>query len=241
MAEPLSVPNGELRLVDDVEVAFADLVAAELGSAVAEGRATQRAPFRLVLSGGSTAKACYTELATRSGLPWERVECLVGDERCVPPDDPAANQAMIRAALIDRVTPTPAFQPMDCAQPPAAYAEVLVEAGHLDLVHLGLGPDGHTASLFPGSAALEAPPGRLVDRNTDPSGRNPHERLTLTLAGIGLARLVVFTVAGPEKHEALAHALAHHDLPATRVRADRVVWLCDASAALGAGLGRVGA
>jgi 6-phosphogluconolactonase len=100
----------------------------------------------------------------------------------------------------------------------------------LDLVHLGLGPDGHTASLFPGSDGLLAPPERLVVNNVDPSGRNAHLRLTLTLAGIARARLVVFTVAGADKHQAMSGIVHHEDLPAARVRADRVVWLCDADA-----------
>jgi 6-phosphogluconolactonase len=107
---------------------------------------------------------------------------------------------------------------------------VIAAHPHLDLVHLGLGPDGHTASLFPGSAALSAPAGQLVAHNVDPSGRNHHERVTLTFAGIARARLVVFTVAGAEKHEALSRVFQNEDIPATRVRADRVVWLCDPGA-----------
>jgi 6-phosphogluconolactonase len=108
----------------------------------------------------------------------------------------------------------------------------VAQAGRLDLVHLGLGPDGHTASLFPGSPALDADPGRLVVMNTDPTGRNPHERMTLTFSGIARARLVVFTVAGEDKRAAFAGVRAGDpSLPASRVRADRVLWLVDPTAA----------
>ena len=77
------------------------------------------------------------------------------------------------------------------------------EIGQLDVVHLGMGADGHTASLFPASPALDADPGQLVSFNEDPSGRNKHPRMTLTYAGIARARLVIFTVAGEAKRPAL--------------------------------------
>jgi 6-phosphogluconolactonase len=226
---PARVPNGELRLVDDVPEAFAGLVAEE----IAAFAPVREAPFRLVLSGGATARACYEDLADEEGIDWSRVECLLGDERCVPADDPDANQKMIREALVSRTRPPVRFFPMDCEAGAEAYEEV-VAAGPLHLVHLGLGPDGHTASLFPGSAGLNAPAGRLVVENVDPSGRNPHLRLSLTLPAIAAADLVVFTVAGADKHEAMSRVLSHDDLPATRVRAERVLWLCDREA-LGSG------
>ena len=99
------------------------------------------------------------------------------------------------------------------------------------MVHLGLGPDGHTASLFPESAALDADPGRLVVMNDDPLGHNPHRRMTLTFAGIARARLVLVTVAGEEKAEALARVAPGDDVPAAHISGDRVVWLVDAAAA----------
>jgi 6-phosphogluconolactonase len=230
MGEPLSAPNGELHVVDDVPRAFAELVANEAGTALGESGRQPEERFRLVLSGGSTASSCYEQLAATAGLDWGLIECLVGDERCVPADDPDANQRMIREVLIERVEPRPRFSPMDCAAPLQDYEAIVAASPQLDLVHLGLGPDGHTASLFPGSAALEAPEERLVEHNVDPSGHNPHERITLTFAGIARARLVVFTVAGIEKLQALQGVLRHDDLPATRVRAERVVWLCDRAA-----------
>ena len=100
----------------------------------------------------------------------------MGDERCVAPDDPDANQRLVREALLDRVGPVGSFLPMSCAEGPDSYQEVVASRDHLDLLHLGLGPEGHTASIFPDSPALDAPADRLVLLSADPHGRNPHER-----------------------------------------------------------------
>ena len=103
--------------------------------------------------------------------------------------------------------------------------------GRLDLIHLGMGADGHTASLFPGSPALEVSD-RLVVATVDPTGRNPHPRLTFTLTMIQTARLVLVTVSGPEKAPAVARVLAGDpDLPASRIRGARVTWILDRDAA----------
>ena len=194
------------------------------------------ASITLVLSGGETARACYECLAEDNRVPWRQIECFVGDERCVPPDDPDANQKMIRDTLTDRVA-VRAFHPMECDHA-EDYAALISRAAPLDLVHLGFGPDGHTASLFPGSAALSAPEGRLVVPNLDPTGRNRHPRLTLTFEAIRSARWAVFTVSGAAKHDALRALLHGQDLPAAHVRAERVVWLCDRDA-LGEDVDRV--
>jgi 6-phosphogluconolactonase len=214
--------NGELILVDDLPGAFADQVI---------GAYQQRRGelFSLVLSGGGTAAPCYERLAQQGGslIDWLSVNVYWGDERCVPADDPASNQLLGRQALLERVGAANAVYPMSCEEGPDAYQLRLGEVGRLDVVHLGMGPDGHTASLFPGSPALEADPGQLVARNEDPSGRNPHPRMTLTFSGIARARLVVFTIAGENKREALQAVVDGADLPAGRVEADRVVWLVE--------------
>jgi 6-phosphogluconolactonase len=93
-----------------------------------------------------------------------------------------------------------------------------------------MGADGHTASLFKGSAALDAEPGQLVAANEDPNGVNPHPRLTVTLPVINSARLAVFTVAGASKADAVAALLRGEDIPAARVHAGRMLWLVDGSA-----------
>ena len=120
---------------------------------------------------------------------------------------------------------------MRCEEGADPYQLRVGELGRFDVVHLGLGPDGHTASLFPGSTALDADPGRLVVLNDDPLGHNPHRRMTLTYAGIARARLVIVTVAGEAKREALARVMAGDDVPAAAVRAEQVIWLADPAAA----------
>jgi 6-phosphogluconolactonase len=230
---PPTPPSGELRVVDDVVAAFSDVVAAEVGAAASRDGGAHDGTFRIALSGGETARACYEALAMTTAIDWSAVECFLGDERCVPADDPAANQRLVRESLLDRIAQPARFYPIDC-DAPGDYAALLEARPALDIVHLGLGPDGHTASLFPGSGALEAPAGALVVPNEDPSGRNPHPRVTFTFEAIARGRLVVFTVAGAAKHEALASVFAGEDLPAARVRAGKVLWLCDRQA-LGSG------
>lgn len=218
--------NGELHVVDDLPGEFAARVIEAY-----EGRPNDL--FSFALSGGSTARPCYERLAEDStdSVDWLSVNIYWGDERCVPPDDPDSNQLLGRQALLERVGAANAVYPMMCDEGPDAYQLRLGEIGKLDVIHLGLGPDGHTASLFPNSTALDADPGQLVALNEDPSGRNPHPRMTLTLSGIARCRLVIFTVAGPSKREALRGVMDGADLPASRVTADRVIWLVDREAA----------
>lgn len=219
-----------LTPVDDVPRAFAhaviDAFAARAG-----------ARFALVLSGGPTARASYEVLAGRDGIDWTLVDVFVGDERLVPPDDEDANQRLIRETLLDKVGPVGSFTPMPTELPidqcVAAYQRVmsdLVTGPGIDLIHLGMGPDGHTASLFPGAPTLDAGPGELVAATEDPNGVNPHPRLTLTLPAINSARLAVFTVAGTSKADAVARLVRGDDIPAARVHAGRVLWLVDAAA-----------
>jgi len=218
--------NGELHVVDDLPGAFAARVIAAYQSRPNE-------IFSFALSGGSTARPCYERLAADSTdvMDWLSVNIYWGDERCVAPDDPDSNQLLGRQALLERVGAANAVYPMSCEEGPDAYQLRLGEIGKLDVVHLGLGPDGHTASLFPDSAALDADPGQLVALNEDPSGRNKHPRMTLTFSGIARSRLVIFTVAGDSKRRALKAVMDGEDLPAARVSADEVVWLVDREAA----------
>ena len=174
--------NGSLYVVDDVAGEFAERVIEAF-----HGRPGDT--FSLALSGGDTARHCYERLATDGGtqIDWWKVDLYWGDERCVPPDDEASNYRLAREALLDRVGAANAAYPMRCDEGPDPYQLRVGELGRFDVVHLGLGPDGHTASLFPESAALDADPGRLVVMNEDPAGHNPHPRMTLTFAGIARA------------------------------------------------------
>jgi 6-phosphogluconolactonase len=213
----MTAVHGELRMVDDVPAAFAALVAAE-------------APASIAFSGGTTAREAYEALAGLE-LDWTGIHAWFGDERWVPVSDPESNEGMTRAALLDRVQPAAvhsmrgAGDTIEAAA--AAYDAEVAAAPPIELVHLGLGPDGHTASLFPGSAAL-AVDDRLVTTNGD--DLHPHPRLTFTYPALARARLVVFTVAGDGKRDALARIRAGDDLPAAKVDADRVVWLVDPAA-----------
>jgi 6-phosphogluconolactonase len=215
-----------VRIVDDVADAFTEAVTESYVRRVED-------EFSLMLSGGATARLCYERLAAAGdGIDWGTVNVLMGDERCVPAGDPDANQRLVREALLDRVPPVASFHPMDCGDV-AAYDKLLAWIPAFDVVHLGLGPDGHTASLFPGSTALAAAPGRLVVRNTDPSGRNGHDRMTVTFGALARARRILFTVAGAEKHDAWAKVAAGDDVPAAKVRAAEVIWLVDRAASGG--------
>jgi 6-phosphogluconolactonase len=218
--------NGQLVVVDDLPGEFARRVIEAFRSRPAD-------EFSLALSGGETARSCYERLAADGAeqIDWWAVDVYWGDERCVPPDHEDSNERLGRQALLERVGGAHAVHPMRCEEGPDPYQLRIGELGRIDLVHLGMGPDGHTASLFPGSAGLEADPGRLVVLNDDPLGRNRHQRMTLTLSGLSRARLVLFTVAGGDKRECLRRVVAGEDLPAARVQAERIVWLVDEAAA----------
>jgi len=220
-----------LAPVANVPEAFAALLAA----AFAERRGER---FCLLASGGPLAARCYDACAAaRGALDWSLVDLYLGDERMVPADDPDANQRLVREHLIDPVGGVGSFSPMPTDGDPdgcaAAYQGIiarLLGGPGIDLIHLGLGPDGHTASLFPGAASLDAAPDQLVLATDDPNGANPHPRLTITLPVIARAGLVAFTVSGPEKRQALAKVCGGGDVPAARVRAHDVRWIVDGAA-----------
>ena len=247
------------EVVPSVAEAFASILVEELTTRTGHGRL-----YPLFLSGGPTARLAYQALADvtaasgpgavgdtsgggrdggrdrGTGPVWPQVEIYWGDERCVPRDDPDSNYRLGREALLDRIGETGPVHPMYDAGPPeqaaAAYRQLLTGLPTLGIVHLGLGPDGHCASLFPGSeGAAIIDPGCLVVANTDPHGVNPLPRLTLTLPAIARADLVVFTVSGASKRDALARVRAGDDLPATHVTATRVRWLVDEAALTGSG------
>jgi 6-phosphogluconolactonase len=217
---------GDLMVVDHVPAAFAAAVIEAYGHRAGSD-------FSIALSGGGTARECYERLAVDGAetIDWWQVDVYWGDERCVPSESEDSNERLGRQALLERVGGAHAVHPMRCEEGADRYQLLIGDLGRFDVIHLGLGPDGHTASLFPGSSALEADPGRLVSLNHDPTGHNPFARMTLTLSGISRARLVLFTVAGPSKHDAMQAIADGADLPAARVRADRVLWLVDHAAA----------
>jgi 6-phosphogluconolactonase len=171
----------------------------------------QRGACYWALAGGETPRGCYERLAQppyRDTLPWRSVFVYWSDERQVPLDDPASNYAMAKAALLDHV-PVPPEQvfPLVGDPTPALRRIPTGDRGwpRFDIIHLGMGEDGHTASLFPGSPALREDQALIAHVHNAP--KPPPERLTLTLPVINAARAVLVMVQGASKKDALQHVL----------------------------------
>jgi 6-phosphogluconolactonase len=201
-----------------------------------------RGTCAVALAGGTTPRAGYEVLATSAlarAVPWGAIDWYFGDERAVPPDDPDSNYRMAvealfagRADLVDRVHRMPA----DAAFPEAAareYGRLLPDP--LDVVLLGMGEDGHTASLFPGSPALEERAERVAAVTGE---KPPHRRMTITPPVIARAREVLVLVSGANKARGLALVLEGPiDVKALPVQLARGrTWLVDAAAASGLSL-----
>jgi 6-phosphogluconolactonase len=197
----------------------AEIVAAEIA----------RGSRQLVLAGGTTPMRAYTLLDTQPGIDWAGVHLWYGDERCVPFDDPESNHGQVAAVLR---APGAYWHPMPGPQGPQhgaeLYAEELADT-KLDVVLLGMGPDGHTASLFPDHPVLDAP-GRVT--GVDDSPKPPPQRITLTLTAINTATRIVLMVSGAEKAAALAEVLGEptRSRPASLLARDRLTILADAAA-----------
>ena len=210
----------------------------------------QRGRFTIALAGGSTPKSLYNLLATnaRTTLPWDRMFFFFGDERHVPPNDPDSNYRMADESMLSKspvaaanVFRIPAENP-DAGAVAEAYEETLkkffsLQPGQFprfDLILLGMGPDGHTASLFPGTAALQEKR-RLVVANWVEK-LNTH-RITLTLPVLNAARCVAFLVSGTDKATVLRTVLEEdappEQYPSKLVRPSdgQLIWLLDRAAA----------
>lgn len=218
---------------------------------LARERAQQGKPFFVALSGGTTPRTFLEILASpefAERIPWDTVHLFQVDERCVPPDDPQSNYRMIRRVFLRPVPGAAAnFHRMKAEEEDreAASAEYAAEIENalapaegstprFDLIFLGLGSDGHTASLFPNSAALG-----VTDRWVCPNyvEKLQMHRLTLTYPVLNAAREVVFLVSGSGKAEILRQVLEgrfdpqHHPAQGVRPAEGSVTWYLDASAA----------
>jgi 6-phosphogluconolactonase len=209
------------------ELAARRVVTQDLAGAVAERLAVSvRAGGHLALAGGSSPRAAYERLAGMS-LPWGRCTLWFGDERCVPADDERSNFGMVRSALLGRLRePGPNVERMEGERGPddgaADYERRLHDAfgpgmPQLDLVLLGIGTDGHCASLFPGGPEAEERDRAVA--GVEQAGLEPLvSRITLTLPAINSARAVLFAVAGADKAAVVARAIAGDpQLPSGRV------------------------
>jgi len=197
--------------------------------------AAARAGGHVALAGGSTPRRAY-ELAAASEPDWSRVEVWLGDERCVPPDDPASNARLVRESLLDRLDVAPraahlVATELDADAAAAAY-DAELEGVHLALALLGLGHDGHTASLFPGAVSLEERERRAVA--AEPGLPPWVARITLTIPVFEAAAQVVFLAVGEDKADAVRRAFAEPPSPATPaslVRGVTTVAILDRAAA----------
>lgn len=224
----------KVEVEDDAEAVArrgADWLTERARSAVAE-----RGGFHLAVSGGSTPRRMFELWRTRD-VPWDRVHLFQVDERVAAPGSPDRNLTALRASLGpvlpgDRLHALPVEEPDlgEAAQHYAALLERIVGAPPvLDVVHLGLGADGHTASLFPGDPVLER---EDVDVAATAHAHGGWRRLTLTLPMLARARALLWVVTGPGKARALARLRAgDRSIPAGRVPSDRSVLLADRAAA----------
>jgi 6-phosphogluconolactonase len=234
-----------IRICADLEVL--SLAAAELFAAEARQAVQARGRFAVALSGGSTPRRTYELLARepfREMVPWQHTHVFWGDERCVPGDDPRNNARMACQALFDHVPVPPGqIHPMVCNGSPREAAveyEALLRGffdnwrPRFDLVLLGLGENGHTASLFPGTSALEEQQRWVAEVYL---AEEEQHRLTLTAEAINQASLVAFLVSGYDKapilRNVLKEAQAPHNIPAQLIKPvdGGLLWLVDRDAA----------
>jgi len=228
------VPFDDHRIVVAPE-ALPEVAARHIANVI-EQAVADRGRASVMLAGGSTPRAAYRQLALIQGLPWEKVEIYFGDERAVPPGDSQSNYRMARESLLDAVPIPPAQvhrMPAERPDREAAadeYARRLPE--RLDLVILGLGEDGHTASLFPGSSVLKE---RVRMVLAVVGSKAPVHRLTVTPPVISAAREKIILVTGAGKAGAVAQALEGPDQPiqCPAQLARDGIWIMDSAAASG--------
>lgn len=229
-------PLPRVRVLDDAEAVArhaADALARAIDAAREEGR-----ELHIALAGGSTPQRAYELLADVSGS-WAHVHLWLGDERCVPEDDEEANVRMVRESLLAgpaRDGP-PVLHPVACPEVPEDAAwlygrEVLkhMPGAVFDIVLLGMGPDGHTCSLFPGHPVLEVRDAPVAPVRESP--KPPPERVTLTLPVVRRARYTLLLVSGEGKRDALARALdGDMSIPLARLGEGLDEVACDRAAA----------
>lgn len=204
--------------------------AAELIAAAGAEAAAERNHFALAMSGGRSPWAMLAILGDLEEMPWEQTELFQVDERVASPGSPDRNLTHMVLGL--SMSHQSTLRPMPVTQRDLDAAAREYEASlpdRFDLVHLGLGPDGHTASLVPGDPVLEETDRRVAITGGDYQG---HKRMTLTYPALSEARRIVWLITGPDKREPLAKLLeGDESIPAGRVHNDHIVVVADEAAA----------
>ncbi|HET6838803.1 MAG TPA: 6-phosphogluconolactonase [Bradyrhizobium sp.] len=239
-----NVPAG----IKVIAVSDADTLARTAADRVAAGIAANNDRAAICLTGGSSPKSLYRLLASqayRGHIPWERVHWFIGDERFVADNDPLNNMAMARRLFLDRCAsaanihpiPTDADNPAQAAryyeqELKSFYGADVLDSNRplFDLVLMGLGPDGHTASLFPNDPALDEKTRWVVGVPEAPVAPFV-PRVTLTLPALNSCREMLFEVSGAEKRAILTRVLAGENFPANHAQANgETIWLVDKAA-----------
>ncbi len=236
----------DIRVFEDPQSLFQG--AAEEFTSQTTAAVRSHGRFTVALSGGSTPRSLYTLLATKASLPWDKVYFFFGDERHVPPDNPESNYRMARESLLSKVPippenifRVPAENP-DANKAAEAYEQTLRKffdpaSGsfpRFDMILLGMGPDGHTASLFPGTTALQEKSRWVVSNWVE---KFKTDRLTLTLPVLNNAAVVMFLVSGRDKAGVLKEVLEGNKpgelLPSKLIRPSNgeLIWMVDGAAA----------
>ena len=214
----------------DLEVVADPAAVAQRGAEVIADRARSavddRGAFSLAVSGGHTPVAMFAALGELD-LPWDAISIYQVDERIAPPGDDERNLTHLMASLPEPARRRVSPMPVEAAEVAAAAAEYAAALPALDLVHLGIGDDGHTASLVPGDPVLD-----VADRAVAVTGEyRGWRRMTLTYPPIDAATEVLWIVAGAGKRDPVAKLLAHDmSVPAGRVAAERMLVLADRAA-----------
>jgi 6-phosphogluconolactonase len=236
----------DIRIFDDPQKLSQG--AAEEFASQAAAAVRSRGRFTVALSGGSTPRSLYNLLAQNRSLPWDKIYFFFGDERHVPPDNPESNYRMVHESLLSKV-PTPAANVFripaenpDASEAAKAYEQTLKQFfktptegfPRFDLVLLGMGPDGHTASLFPGTSALQEKSRWVVSNWVD---KFKTDRITLTLPVLNDAAVVMFLVSGQDKAQPLKEVLEGKEsgelYPSKLIQPvdGKLVWMADRAAA----------
>ncbi len=225
------LPNAQAVCIhidlDDLSLAVAQRIAELAAQAIAV-----RGVFHVALAGGETPRRCYEKLRGLA-IDWAHVQVYFGDERCLPSANAQRNDKMVRDILLehidiplDNIHAIPAE--LGAREAATRYAVVLEKIAPLDLVLLGMGEDGHTASLFQGNPATESAAAAVPVFNAP---KQPAERVSISMSTLNAARHKIFLVAGTGKHSALEQMLSGALLPAARVASAE--WHLDRAAVSG--------